>query len=117
MKKVLVLLVAVLLLKTTLRAQEEDEKEAPKRGFQREKLFLGGNFGLTFGDYTNINVSPQLGYRFSNRFAAGLGINGQYVSIRQRYTDGSTYSRSSRGVAGLNAFGRVYPVSFIMLQV
>jgi hypothetical protein len=116
MKKTFTLLMAALLLTTALQAQEE-EKEAPKRGFQREKLFLGGNFGLAFGDYTLINVSPQLGYRFTNFFAAGLGINGQYVSIKERSYNGDLIRKSTRGVAGLNAFGRVYPVSFIMLQV
>lgn len=115
MKRTLVLLLSVLLAAASLQAQQE--YEMPKRGFQRDKLFLGGNFGLTFGDYTNINVSPQLGYRFSKSFAAGLGINGQYVSIKERNYNDDLIRKSTRGVAGLNAFGRLYPVSLIMLQV
>ncbi len=81
------------------------------------RFFFGGNFGLSFGDLTLINISPQLGYRFSNFLAAGAGINGQYVSLKSRYSNGDPYSKSSRGVAGLNIFGRIYPLQQIMLQV
>lgn len=112
MKKTLVL-IWVMLFFTAAQAQE---KEAPKKGFQKEKAFLGGNFGLTFGDYTLINISPQLGYRFTDFFAAGFGINGQYISIKERTWNGNMYSKSSRGVVGLNVFGRVYPIPLIMLQ-
>jgi hypothetical protein len=97
-------------------AQEEEPKE--KKGFQKENLFIGGNFGLTFGDYTLVNISPQLGYHFNKTIAAGIGINAQYISYKQRdlYTSDPFY-KSSRGVGGLNVFGRVYPIRNIMLQV
>jgi hypothetical protein len=58
----------------------KDEKE---KGFQKDRLFVGGNFGLSFGNYTFINVSPQLGYRFNRFLAAGAGVNLQYVGIKQ----------------------------------
>ncbi len=96
-----------------LFAQDE---ELPK-GFNKENLFLGGNFGLTFGDYTFINISPQLGYRFNRFLAAGVGINGQYINSKFRYTDGTLDSRVEQGVAGLNVFGRFYPFQQFMLQV
>lgn len=115
MKKTRILLLMALFATNMLWAQQEEGER--KQGLQKEKLFLGGNFGLTFGDYTLINISPQLGYRFTDFFAAGVGLNGQYVSIRERYSNGDTYSKSSRGVVGLNVFGRVYPIRNIMLQV
>lgn len=86
-------------------------------GFQKEKLFFGGNFGLSFGDYTLVDVSPQVGYRFSHLFAAGMGINAQYVSTKQRYANGDPYSKTAQGVAGLNIFARLFPVNYVMLQV
>lgn len=97
-------------------SQEEEEKEKEK-GFHRENMFVGGNFGLTFGNYTLINVSPQLGYRFSKLFAAGMGVNLQYVSIKQKDWNGNTYAKTSQGVTGLNIFGRVYPIKQFMLQL
>ncbi len=70
---------------------------------------------MSFGNYTFINVSPQLGYRFTDRVAAGGGVNFQYVSDRTRI-NGETIYKSSRGVGGLNIFGRVYPIRQAMLQ-
>lgn len=116
MKKRVVLVFWVLLTTMSLWAQDNEE-ETPKKGFQKEKLFLGGNFGLTFGDYTLINISPQLGYRFNRYFAAGLGLNAQHVSIKERdYYTGETYHKLSQTVFGLNVFSRVYPIRNIMLQ-
>jgi hypothetical protein len=95
-------------LSLIVRAQEEEVKE---KGFKKENLFVGGNFGLTFGDYTLINLSPQIGYRFSSLFAAGVGINGQYVGYKDReFYTGDVYRKVSQGVAGLNVFGRVFPI-------
>jgi hypothetical protein len=95
----------------------QDEPGEAKKGFQKEKIFVGGNFGLTFGDYTLINISPQVGYRFNNYLAAGLGINAQYISVKQYLYGGQEYSKTSQGVTGLNIFGRVYPIDQIMIQV
>ncbi len=114
MKKHLLAVVVLLSLTATLRAQEEPVE--PKKGFQKEKLFAGGYFGLTFGDYTLINISPLVGYRFNQLFAAGLGINGQYVSSKNWDVNGDPY-KTKEGIVGLNVFGRVYPIPQLMLQV
>ena len=98
----------------SLLAQDEEE---PKKGFDKDKLFIGGNFGLSFGDFTLINISPQVGYRFNNFLAAGLGVNGIYSSARSRYINGQTASRENYGVVGLNIFGRVYPIQYAFLQL
>lgn len=45
-----------------------------------ERLFFGGNLGLSFGSLTFINISPTVGYRFSDRFGAGLGPAYSYYS-------------------------------------
>ncbi len=89
----------------------EEQQEAKK--FDRSRVFVGGNFGLSFGSYTFINLSPQVGYRFTDLFAAGIGINGQYIKDK-RYSN----LTSSYGVAGMNLFGRVYPIqqAFAQLQ-
>lgn len=114
------ILLAVIVCLATLSgiAQDSDTVKRAK-GFQKEKLFFGGNFGLTFGDYTLINVSPQIGYRFTKIFAAGVGINAQYIGYKERdiYTN-DVYRKVSQGVTGLNVFGRIYPINqfFIQLQ-
>lgn len=92
------------------------ENEAP-HGFDKSKLFIGGNFGLSFGDYTFINVSPQVGYRFNRTFAAGTGINFQYISSKTRFYNSVNDYRENFGVAGLNIFGRIYPIEYVLLQL
>lgn len=94
---------------------QDEETEEKKKGFQRDKVFVGGNFGLGFGTYTVINVSPQIGYRFTDLFAAGAGVNFQYLSIKQDM--GAGPYRTSQGVVGLNVFGRAYPIKQFMLQL
>ena len=112
MKKVLFL---SLILFGTLSMYAQDETDT--KGFQKDKMFAGGYFGLTFGDYTLINISPQVGYHFNKWLAAGVGINGQYVSIKERNSYGNTISKTEQGVIGLNVFGRVYPFQQFMIQV
>jgi hypothetical protein len=100
----------------TLSVYAQDEEE-PKKGFDKSKLFVSGNFGLSFGDFTLVNISPQLGYRFNNILAAGVGINGIYSSTRSRFVNGETASRENYGVVGLNIFGRAYPIQYAFLQL
>lgn len=108
------LILVIFLCPVLAFAQDQPEDE---KGFQKEKIFVGGNFGLTFGSYTLINISPQVGYRFNDYLAAGLGINAQYISVKQYYSNGAEYSKTSQGVTGLNIFGRVYPIDQVMIQV
>jgi hypothetical protein len=97
-------------------AQDEQE-ETTKKGFDRSRLFVGGNFGLSFGNFTFINISPQVGYHFTNKLAAGVGINGQYTQYKILNNAGNTYQRQNYGVAGMNLFGRFYPIEQAFLQV
>ncbi len=109
MKKLL-LVPCALIISFCLFAQTAEEQPENNKGFQKERLFAGGNFGLTFGDYTLINISPQVGYRFSQRFAAGVGLNAQYVSYKERYLNGDAYRKVAQNVTGLNVFARLYPL-------
>jgi hypothetical protein len=111
-----ILWMAALLTAAQLSGYAQEEAPAEK-GFDKSKLFFGGNFGLNFGDLTLINISPQAGYRFSNFFAAGVGINMQYISLKERYLDGSNYSKTAYGAGGLNVFGRIYPIPQVLLQL
>lgn len=108
MKKPLLIFGLFLLSMACVSAQDTQAK-----GFDKSKLFLGGNFGLSFGNYTLINLSPQVGYRFSQFWAAGAGINLLYSSVH--YTYPYEY-KDIYSAAGLNVFGRFYPISNLMLQ-
>ncbi len=59
-----------------LRAQYL-ETEPPPSPVQR--IFYGGDLDLAFGTVTQISLSPQAGYRITNRFSAGVGIDYMFV--------------------------------------
>jgi hypothetical protein len=98
-------------------AVAQDEENPVKKGFDKEKLFVGGTFGLSFGSYSSlVNVSPQIGYRFNRYLAAGAGVNFIYSSFKySQYSAGD--EKQTYGVTGLNVFGRVYPIEYLLLQV
>jgi hypothetical protein len=85
---------------TTLWAQMQNEMDE-KSSFS-DRLYFGGNFSLNFGtQFTFIEASPLVGYRFSNRFSAGPGITYMYFS--QTFFNG--YKLTSN-VYGYRAFAR-----------
>jgi len=53
------------------------ENEAKESDF-KNKLYTGGNFGVQFGTITLIDISPLIGYNFTDRFSAGTGLTYQY---------------------------------------
>jgi len=46
----------------------------------KKKIYVGGYFGLGFGTFTNIEVSPIVGYNFTENFNMGIGVIYSYFS-------------------------------------
>lgn len=82
------------------------------QSFDRSKLEVGGGVGLQFGDYTVINVSPQVGYRLTPYFTAGAGVAYTYFKDEDRFN--YDYKAS---YFGMNVFGRFYPIQYLVLSV
>ncbi len=110
MKKLLALFLVGMSLMQFTRAQ--DGTESNGGGFDKSKMFFGGNLGLAFGYSTIINVAPLVGYRFTEHFAAGVGLNYSYYS----YDDGG-YNNFKQTYLGMSLFGRVYPMQQFFIQV
>nr|WP_319398607.1 hypothetical protein [uncultured Carboxylicivirga sp.] len=70
MKKLSLLLVGLLFV-CNIFAQESNSF--------KDKLYTGGQVGLTFGSYTNVMISPMLGARLNDRVYAGVGFEYQYT--------------------------------------
>jgi hypothetical protein len=108
MKKFVFVMFVTLGFLQVVSAQQTDSPS----GFDKSKLFFGGNFGLNFSSgYSLINVSPQVGYHITDQFAAGFGLN----YIHYSYTDYSNF-KYSQNYGGLNVFGRFYPIQYLFIQ-
>jgi long-subunit fatty acid transport protein len=117
-KLIILLLIVMAVSKFSIAQDEKAEHTEANKGFDKSKLFFGGNFGLSFSTYYSlVNVSPQVGYRFNQYLAAGAGVNFIYSS--QKYVDfsGRDLYRYNYGVTGLNIFGRVYPIQQVFVQL
>jgi hypothetical protein len=80
-------------LHPTVKPKQEDNPYPSSR-----RLFFGGNGFLQLGTYTDIGVSPLVGYWVTPRLAPGIGLKYEYLS------DNSLGTRYSTNVFGGSAF-------------
>lgn len=107
MKQLLIL--SLLVISLTLKAQERDEKKERPDNLQR--LFTGGSVNLGFSNYsTNLGVSPQFGYSLTNWADAGINMNFSYVSQRDYHVGGDKLRQT---IIGPGVFVRLFPVNFL----
>lgn len=102
--------------KTTVnKSTQKQAKPSSGSKFDPSKLTYGGNFGFQGGNYTSVNISPQVGYNFSKHFTAGLGVG--YTYYRDKYWSGGEQYRLTNNYVGMNCFMRAYPIDFLVLSV
>ena len=71
----------------------------------RDRLFFGGSFGLSIGTYTDIEVSPHIGYYITPRWGAGVGMTYEYYNNKYHFTDNrGRYERFETNIWG----GRIF---------
>lgn len=92
----------------SLQVEPATETEK-KQSFDPNRLVFGGSFGLSFGDYTTVNISPQLGYAITDKFVAGGGVSYNYY----RYS----HHDLSLHYWGMNVYARYHPLRYISLQL
>ncbi len=61
------------------------KEEAKVKGFDPSKLVFGGGINLALGTITNVGISPTVGYHFTKKFVAGVGIGYSYLEIKDYY--------------------------------
>jgi hypothetical protein len=76
------------------------------------KIYVGGNFGLGFGTFTSIDISPLAGYNFNRVFSAGIG--GTYMYYQYRLNAGSSERASFYGA---RVFARAVPLPEILPNI
>ena len=67
-----------------------------------DKVYFGGDLGMSFGSYTYINIAPKAGYIFTDRFSAGVGVIYQYYNLA------STVNPYKTSVYGGKVFARFF---------
>lgn len=93
MKKIIgVTLLWFIMLSPLLAQNSDEEKQRDESGKSSlwDKIYIGGNFGMQFGYYTYIDISPLIGYRITDRLSAGPGITYRFLKIRG-FEPNSTY--------------------------
>jgi hypothetical protein len=118
MKRLLIFLFVVTTVQLAKAQYYKTDTTSPSpKKFDASRIIIGGSLGLSFGDYTNINISPLVGYRISQLFAAGININAQYGSERYRDYNSITTQRNQYTIFGGGVWGRVYPLDFLFVHV
>lgn len=82
------------------QAAAQEEGNSLKGLSFKDRVFTGGNLGLSFGTITNIYLAPVIGYRVTPKLASGVGVIYQYVKDT-RFNPDLTYSSY-----GFNIFSR-----------
>ncbi len=104
MHKLIIYIILFLCISTSNAFAQDSamlRKHPPKQNF-RDKIFFGGNVGLQFGNQTFIDVSPAVGYKFTEKISAGIGVTYQYYRFKDKYYDFET------NVYGGRVFGRYH---------
>jgi len=89
------------------------KKQKKEEGFDPSKLILGGGIGLGFGNqYADIVIAPTVGYRFTNHFAAGIGLGYEYyknqLTIIDPYYGTLTTYPEQANIITPNIWGRYF---------
>ena len=92
------------------QSDESAKSGKDRRFFQSDRIIKGGNVGLWLGTTTFIQASPFIGYRFTDKFAAGVG--GECTYIRQR----TTGTPDEWAIYGGNFFARYQVLDALFLQ-
>jgi len=91
--------------------------------FDVRKLTFGGGIGFGFGsgddDYWGLNISPQIGYNFSNKINAGFGIS--YAYYKENYNvyfnNQVDKWKDSKSYFGMNLYGNYYPIQWVVFRI
>lgn len=74
---------------------DEPTQEETDKKFDWSKVYIGGDAFVRFGNFTNISMSPLIGYSFTKEWSAGIG--GKYIYFRELYPSGTLFKTSMYG--------------------
>jgi hypothetical protein len=105
------LIATLILLSVRVVAQDSTMIRKERKENFWNKVFVGGNVGFQFGTITFAEVSPLIGYRFTEKIHAGIGATYQYYHYKDQYYDLET------NVYGGRLFGRYFFTDYLFAHV
>lgn len=105
------LIATLILLSIRVVAQDSTMIRKERKENFWNKVFVGGNVGFQFGTITFAEVSPLIGYRFTEKIHAGIGATYQYYHYKDQYYDLET------NVYGGRLFGRYFFTDYLFAHV
>jgi hypothetical protein len=101
--------------------EEDSRNEQLKQDSENErapfldKMFVGGGFGLSFGDVTFVQLMPIVGYRITPKLSGGVRFMYQYTSRKLSYL--TPPERISSHDFGLGPFARMMLFGPVFAQI
>lgn len=96
-KKFLILFFSFIFLMNISNAQNRDKPPL------RERMFFGGNFWMQFGNVTDIEISPLVGFYVRPKLSLGAGIKYRYYKFK-----GDPIKPNGTHIYGFNVFSRYH---------
>jgi len=103
-----------ILLILCCKAQAQDStmiRKNPLKPRFWDRVYVGGNVGFQFGTVTFAELSPLIGYQFTPKITAGVGVTYQYYRYKDRNYELKT------NVYGGRVFGRYFFTDFLFAHV
>ena len=64
----------------TFASFAQTDAEINEQSGWKERVYTGGGVGAGFGNVVWVQVAPLVGYRITNKFSAGIGVNYRYAN-------------------------------------
>ncbi len=81
LKKLTLIVIGLILCVASADAQRRSTTKDKDEKWT-ERIVFGGGIGVGYTNGWNINVTPNVGYKITDRFWAGIGVDYYYVSFR-----------------------------------
>ena len=108
-------LIFAVLISTSFSCFAQMEKPEERVGFDRNRVFIGSSLNLGLSNrFFNVGLNPTIGYSLNNWVDVGVAMNFNYYSQSASAFNSFKYKNFNYGGG---AFLRVWPVSFLHLQI